>query len=75
MVVTPEESCLPLLVHHHHQELLLPAGWTRAERLHCFLESSGVQRPVMGVVEGGVRVPYLREEDVAGQGRIGSVCA
>ena len=41
--------------------------------LKDFIASSGVQKPVTGAVEGGGRVPYLREEDVAGQGRKGSV--
>ena len=35
--------------------------------LKDFIASVGVQRPVMGAVEGGVRVPYLREDNVAGQ--------
>jgi len=43
--------------------------------LKDFIASSGVQSPATGSAEGGLggRVPYLREEDIAGQGRKGSV--
>jgi len=40
--------------------------------LKDFIVSSGVQSPATGSAEGGARVPYLRDEDIAGQGRKGS---